>query len=302
MSRKPELVVKANAIVGEGPFWDGKENLLYWVDIANKKVHIHDPRAGTNREMAVGQLIGSAVLRDISTASAPQMIVGLEDGLFFLDLTSGKLTPIVDPEADKPGNRFNDGKCDALGRFWTGTQPSDGKGGATEERGVCALYRLDKGHTAKKMIGGVSISNGIAWSSDNKTMYYVDSRVMGVTAFDFDLETGDIRNRRQVIEIPPGHGAPDGMTIDDEGMLYVAEWDGYQVSKWSPKSGKLVDSITFPIAKITSCCFGGPKLNELYVTTACMGVKPDDDAQRDAGSVFRIPMDVSGAPSFRYAG
>ena len=302
MSRKPELVVKAQAIVGEGPFWDGKENLLYWVDIASKNLHIHDPRSGTNREMQVGQLIGSAVLRDAPAHGAPEMVVGLEDGLFFFDLASGKLTPIVDPEADKPVNRFNDGKCDAHGRFWTGTQPSDGKGGATEDRGACALYRLDKDHTAKRMVGGVSISNGIAWSRDNKVMYYIDSRVMGVAAFDFDLETGEIRNRRQVIEIPSDHGLPDGMTIDDEGMLYVCEWDGYQVGKWDPRSGKLVDSIKFPIAKVTSCCFGGPKLNELYITTACMGVKPGDEAQREAGSVFRVPMDISGAPSYRYAG
>jgi sugar lactone lactonase YvrE len=229
-------------------------------------------------------------------------VVALEDGFSFLDVRTGKLTPIADPEAHVPTNRFNDGKCDARGRFWAGTQPSDGKGGATDARGVAALYRLNPDQTVKKMVDGVSISNGIAWSPDNKVLYYVDSRIMGVAAFDFDLDTGEISNRRYPIEMPAGHGLPDGMTADDEGMLYIAEWDGYQVSRWDPGTGKCVDSIKFPIAKITSCCFGGPKLDELYVTTACLGVKPGDTDQKDAGSVFRVHMGTSGADSYRYAG
>jgi sugar lactone lactonase YvrE len=297
MKGKPELVVKAQAVIGEGPFWDSKDSILYWVDIAGRKLHIHDPKAGTNREVTLAQFIGSAAAR-----SSRELVVALEDGFFFLDLRSGKLTAIVDPEAHLPGNRFNDGKCDPRGRFWSGTQPSDGKGGATDARGGSALYCLDKDHKARKMVEGVSISNGIAWSPDSTVMYYIDSRIMAVAAYDFDLETGNVRNRRYPIEIPSDHGLPDGMTIDDEGMLYIAEWDGYQVSKWDPRSGRQVDSIRFPISKITSCCFGGPKLDELYVTTACLGVKPGDTAQGDAGSVFRIEMGVSGAESYRYAG
>ena len=297
MAGKPELVVKAQAVIGEGPFWDSSDSLLYWVDIAKKTLHIHDPGKGTNREIGVGQFIGSAAVR-----SSSELVVALEDGFFFLDLRTGKLTPIVDPEADVPTNRFNDGKCDARGRFWAGTQPSDGKGGATDARGVAALYRLDPDRRVTKMADGVSISNGIAWSPDNRTMYYVDSRIMGVAAYDFDLESGKISNRRYPIEIPGDHGLPDGMACDDEGMLYIAEWDGYQVSKWDPRTGKQAGSIRFPIAKITSCCFGGPRLDELYVTTACLGVKTGDTAQKEAGSVFRVRMDVSGADSYRFAG
>ena len=297
MKRKPELVVNAQAILGEGPTWDSKDGHQYWIDISGRNLHIHDPKARTNRQVDLGQFIGSAAVK-----STRELVVALEKGFFFLDLGSEKLTAIVDPEAHIPGNRFNDGKCDPRGRFWSGTQPSDGTGGATEQRGGSALYRLDKDHTVKKMVNGVSISNGIAWSLDNTVMYYIDSRVPAVAAYDFDLETGDIRNRRYPIEIPPGHGSPDGMTIDEEGMLYVAEWDGYQVSKWDPRSGKQVDSISFPIAKITSCCFGGPKLDQLYVTTARVGVKPADTAQGDAGSVFCIDVGVSGAESYRYAG
>jgi sugar lactone lactonase YvrE len=297
MKRKPELVVNTQAILGEGPVWDSKDALLYWLDIAGRKLHIHDPRAGTNREVRLGQFIGSAAVR-----SSRELVVALEKGFFFLDLDSEKLVPIVDPEAHVPGNRFNDGKCDPRGRFWSGTQPSDGEGGATDQRGGSALYRLDKDHAVKRMVDGVSISNGIAWSPDNTVMYYIDSRVSAVAAYDFDLETGDISNRRYPIEIPAGHGSPDGMTIDDEGMLYIAEWDGYQVSQWDPRTGRQVDSIKFPIAKITSCCFGGAKLDELYVTTARVGVKPGDAAQVDAGSVFRIAMGVTGAKCYRYAG
>jgi sugar lactone lactonase YvrE len=298
MAGKPELAVKAQAVIGEGPFWDKEDELLYWVDIAEKSLFIHDPEALTTREIAVGQFIGSAAARN-----SHELVVALEDGFFILDTRAGKLTAIADPEAHIPGNRFNDGKCDARGRFWAGTQPSDGKGDATEERDAAALYRLDPDRTVRKMIDGVSISNGIAWSPDNRIMYFIDSRIMGVAAFDFDLETGGIKNRRYPIVIPTaGHGVPDGMTRDDEGMLYIAEWNGYQVSKWNPKTGECVDSIKFPIAKITSCAFGGPRLDELFVTTARLGVRPDDEAQRDAGSVFRIHTDTSGAESHRYAG
>jgi len=297
MRTTPELVVDAHAVLGEGPFWEKDDRLLYWIDIAEKTLHVHDPAKGTNRQIAVRQFIGSAAAR-----SSQELVVALEDGFFFLDIGTGNLTAIADPESDIPGNRFNDGKCDARGRFWAGTQPSDGKGGATDDRGVAALYCLDADRTVRKMVDGVSISNGIAWHPDNKVMYYIDSRIRGVAAFDFDLETGTISNRRYPIEMPPGPGVPDGMTCDDEGMLYVAEWDGYQVSKWDPKKGACVDVIRFPIAKITSCAFGGPRLDELYVTTASLDVRPDDTAQRDAGGVFRVRMDVSGAESHRYAG
>jgi sugar lactone lactonase YvrE len=253
-------------------------------------LHVHDPQTGSDRGVSVGHLIGSAAVR-----SSHELVVALDNGFCFFDLDSGALTPIADPEAHIPANRFNDGKCDARGRFWAGTQSPDGVGGA-------ALYRLDRDRTVKKILDGVSISNGIAWSPDRTVMYYVDSKVMGVAAFDFDLETGEVRNRRYPIEIPPGNGVPDGMTIDDEGMLYVAHWDGYQISKWDPRSGKCVDTIKLPIAKVTSCAFGGPNLDELYITTARQDVRPDDDAQRDAGSVYRITMDVSGAEFYRYAG
>lgn len=297
MSGKLELAVKAQAVIGEGPVWDRKDSLLYWVDIAQKTLFIHDPAKGTSREINVGQFIGSAAVRNSN-----ELVIAVEDGFRFLDLRTGKQAPIVDPEAHIPGNRFNDGKCDARGRFWAGTQPSDGHGGATDARGGSALYRLDADQTVRTMVQGVSISNGIAWSPDATVMYYVDSQVRAVAAYDFDLETGAITNRRYPIELPPGPGSPDGMTIDDEGMLYVAEWDGYQVSKWDPGSGRCLDTIKFPIAKITSCAFGGPRLDELYVTTARLGVKPDDAGQRDAGSVFRVGLGVSGAESHRYAG
>jgi sugar lactone lactonase YvrE len=288
--RKPELVVKADAVIGEGPVWDTQNQLLYWVDIPGRMLHVHDPRAGTDRGLSVGHLIGSMALR-----SSHELVVALDNGFSFFDLDTGALTPIADPEAHIPANRFNDGKCDARGRFWAGTQTPDDSAGS-------ALYRLGRDRTVKKMLDSVSISNGIAWSPDNAVMYYIDSKVMGVAAFDFDLETGDIRNRRYPIEIPAGNGVPDGMTIDDEGMVYVAHWDGYQVSKWDPRSGKCLDTIRLPIAKVTSCAFGGPNLDELYITTARQDVKPGDDAQRDAGSVYRMKMDVSGAECHRYAG
>lgn len=292
-----ELLIDCKSIIGEGPCWDKQGQLLFWIDIAGKKVHIYDPKKNSNQTIETGQFVGCIALRESGGA-----ILALQNGFYFLDLGTEKLTPIIDPEKDLKMNRFNDGKCDCYGRFWAGTQSSDGAGGAGDAEGTASLYFLDTDRSVKKVFGNVSISNGITWSPDNKIMYYIDSKKKEVVAYNFIPESGKVSNKCQVIEIPEEHGIPDGMTTDEEGMLWIAEWDGYQVCRWDPNTGKLLRRIRLPVAKVTSCAFGGPCLDELYITTARMGVRPDDCSQHHAGGVFKINPGVRGVEFFKYGG
>lgn len=292
MSQSIELAVGAKATLGEGPCWDSEKKLLYWVDIMEKKVHIHDPRTGRNRAMNVGQHVGAAVLR-----KSGGMILATQQGFHALDLESGQLTPMVDPESHLEHNRFNDGKCDAAGRFWAGTM------GFTVSGPVGSLYSLETDGTVRAHLHDISCSNGIAWSPDNRTMYYIDTPTKQVAAFDYNLQTGDMSNKRTAVTIPDGEGAPDGMTIDSEGMLWVAHWGGHQVSRWNPHTGERIDSIPIPAAQVTSCVFGGEDLDVLYITTARVGL--DDEALEklpQSGGVFKYKTKVKGSPTYKYNG
>ena len=223
-------------------------------------------------------------------------MLALKNGFASLDLYTNKVTHIADPEK-RADNRFNDGKCDPAGRFWAGTLSYK----ESPEQG--ALYRLDKDLSAHRLVEKVTCSNGIVWSGDAKTMYYIDSPTMRVDAFDYDVETGSVSNRRTVISCEKGHGYPDGMAIDAEDKLWVAHWDGSAVRRWDPKTGKLLRSIELPATRITSCAFGGPKLDKLYVTSATTGL---DEATRKrlplAGGLFLVDPGTTGVLSAEFAG
>jgi sugar lactone lactonase YvrE len=205
---------------------------------------------------------------------------------------------IADPEAHLPGNRFNDGKCDPAGRFWAGTMRI-----AEDQVGAGSLYCLDRDLTVRKMWEGITIANGIAWSSDAKTMYYIDTPTCAVAAFDYDLATGSIANRREIIRTPKEAGFPDGMTIDAEGMLWVAYWQGWRVVRWDPSTGEMLATVELPVERVTAPWFGGPNLDELYITTARIGLSDEARAQQPlAGSLFRARVGVAGLPAFEFAG
>ncbi|MGC8612581.1 MAG: SMP-30/gluconolactonase/LRE family protein, partial [Athalassotoga sp.] len=257
-----------------------------------KKAHIYDPVTKTDKAIEVGQYIGSIVPRKSGGA-----VVAMHHGLYFLNTNDEKLTFISDPEESKVENRFNDGKCDAFGRFLVGTMHFE------EKEPTGSLYCLEIDHSIKTMLGDVTISNGIAWSPDNRTMYYIDSPTKRVDAFDYDIESGSISNRRTVIKIPDNSGVPDGMTSDSEGMLWIAHWGGWQVSRWDPRTGKQIDVIHVPAEMVSSCVFGGTSLDELYITTAKRGLRGKDlKKQPDAGGIFRIKVNVKGMPTYKYAG
>lgn len=288
-----ELALDARALLGEGPIWDARGQVLYWVDISGAKVHVHDPATGEDRAIDVGQPVGTVVPR-----RSGGVMVALRDGFAALDLDTGALNMIVDPEAHLPQNRFNDGKCDPAGRFWAGTMRI-----AEDQKGAGSLYRLDPDLSVHKMWGNITVANGIAWSLDAKTMYYIDTPTRVVVAFQYDLATGAIANPREVVHTPRDAGFPDGMTIDAEGMLWVAYWDGWQVIRWDPATGEALAAIKLPVARVTAPWFGGPNLDELYITSARTGL---DEAvlakQPHAGSIFRAKPGVRGLPAFEFTG
>ncbi|PFZ04736.1 SMP-30/gluconolaconase/LRE domain protein [Bacillus pseudomycoides] len=288
MLGKLELVIDAKATLGEGPSWDSKKHLLYWVDILEKKVHIYDRINGKNKSISLGQMVGSVVPR-----KSGGMVLALENGFYFLNPVTEEMEAIYDPESHLEENRFNDGKCDPCGRFWAGTTDSIGINGKG------ALYCLNTSLHIKKKLEEVSTSNGLAWSPDHMYMYFIDTPTRKVVRFDYDVHTGHIENPQDVIVIPKEEGLPDGMTIDEEGMLWIAHWGGSKVSRWNPKSGKQLLSIPIPALYVTSCTFGGSNLNELYITTARMN-NTNPEIYPNAGGVFRMKTNIKGCPTYQF--
>lgn len=285
-----ETVTDIVSRLGEGPIWYREK--LYWVDIVGKRVHVYEPASRSARTIEVGYMVGTVVPR-----LAGGLVVALENGFAFLDEDSGAVTPIIDPEADQPGNRFNDGKCDPAGRFWAGTMSLHGKARAG------ALYMLDREGMAHERLEGITTSNGICWSLDYRTMYYIDTPTQEVVAFDFDMAAGLITNARSIIKIDAAEGHPDGMTIDERGHLWIALWDGGAVVCHDPTSGRRLAKVEVPASRATACAFGGPHLDELYITSASVGLTDEQRQQQPlAGRLFRTNVGVGGVPAFAFAG
>ena len=293
MTVTAELFLDTQSILGEGPIWDSQKQVLYWVNIEEHLVLITDPAADETRTIDVGQRVGTVVPHTENS-----VMLALHNGFARLDLDSEKLTFINDPEAELLTNRFNDGKCDPAGRFWAGTMGFTGPRGAHG-----SLYRMDADHSVHKMFDGVTTSNGIVWSHDKSTMYYIDTPLGRVDAFDYDDASGDISNRRTAVTIPDGQGYPDGMTIDANDNLWVAHWGGHRISCWDPQRAELLETVMVPAPQVTACAFGGPNLDQLYITTARNGL---DDATLaeypHAGSLFLAAPGARGVPAFAFKG
>lgn len=284
-----ELLIDAKAIIGEGPIWDEEKQKLLWIDIMGKSLYVYDPANGRNQHYDVGQYVGTVVpWRD------NELMLAVQDGFASYNLDTKQLHLITDPEADKPHNRFNDGKCDPAGRFWAGTMALNSP---TNEG---SLYCLDTDYSVSKKLSNVAISNGIIWSLDSKTMYYIDSLARNVRAYDYDIDTGDIRHERILIEIPKEFGVPDGMTIDEEGMLWIAQFHGGRVCRWHPDTGEILQTIHLPASCITACAFGGENLETLFITSAALESGIPGEPQ--AGGLFSIKPGVCGVPAFRFGG
>ena len=277
--RKIEVKVACDTVasLGEGAVWDYKNNRLLWIDIPEGKVFIFTPSDGKNKEIKVGKTIGTVV-----PCEKNKVVVALADGIYELDLETEKLTFLCSPENPPvEGNRFNDGKCDALGRLWVGTMDTK------EETGKAGLYIVKGNGEYQQVLKNVIVSNGICWSLDNKKMYYHDSPLRTISAFDCDLEKSILSERKEIVKMPEGMGNADGNTIDDTGMVWVANWGGACVSRWDPHTGQLLQKIDVPAYNVASVAFGGENLDDLYITTTSIRM-PEDKVSLypDAGKLF----------------
>jgi sugar lactone lactonase YvrE len=286
-----DLFVDAHATLGEGPVWDDAERCLWWVDILEGIVHRTAIDTADDERIPVGQYVGAVGLR-----TGGGLVAAVRDGFAMFDPGSGRLEVVADLQDEGRTLRMNDGKVDPGGRFWAGMMAVDHRPGAG------TLYRLDADLTASPMVQRTSISNGLDWSPDGSTMYYIDSTPRRVDRFAYDAATGAIADRTTLIPIRDGAGFPDGMTVDAEGFLWVALWDGWGVERYAP-DGRLDRRVEVPAAQASSCAFGGAELDLLFITTAQEGFPPGGEREQPhAGGVFVCRPGVRGRPPFRFAG
>jgi sugar lactone lactonase YvrE len=277
-----ELVADARADLGEGPLWDARSGVLSWVDLTAGRVHLSAADGGLVRTHEVEAPVGAAL-----PAGGGGYLLADGSGLTLLS-EAGDTTPVLAMFGDTPGLRCNDAKCDPAGRAWVGTV---GHGLAP---GVGALSRIDAGPRATGLLTGLTVANGIGWSPDARTMWFVDSADPRVLGYDFDPATSALGPCRATVEIRTPEGVPDGLCVDDEGCIWVALWDGRAVHRYTP-DGRLDATVTVPAARVTSCAFGGPDLSTLYITTARTGLSDDDlRDQPYAGGLFAVTPGVTG--------
>lgn len=284
MNASLQPVLAARARLGECPVWDPDREVLDWIDVYNHRVHQFDPSNGGDRYFDTGDVVSAIVL-----AGTDRLLLALSDKLALLHLENGKVEPLCRIEHPHPGTRLNDGKCDPQGRFWIGSM--------SETADQAALYRYDLDGSLHVMETGLTISNGLGWSPDGMTFYLTDSPKRRIYAYQFDGETGSIRDRRVLIELDDEGVEPDGLTIDRQGHVWAALWNGWCVVHFDP-NGRELERLSMPVRYPTSVTFGGPDLTDLYVTSASVGLS-QKQIQRElhAGDVFRVSVPTQGLPA-----
>lgn len=271
--------------LGEGPLWSGRENALYWVDILGKRLNRLSLATGAIDEWVMPEMIGWVIERE----HVPGFVAGLRSGLALLSLDPFGIQLIATPEPDRPGNRMNDAKADAAGRIWAGTMPLNG------DTPTGAFYRLDPDRTVTRVDDGYRIANGPAISADGAWLFHTDSGAHSIYRFAI-RDDGALGSRELFAAIDPALGAPDGMTIDADGRLWVAIWGGGRVVRFTP-DGRIEREIALPASQITSCTFSGATLDRMFITSASIGV---DEAE--GGALFEVDPGCRGLPTLRYGG
>ncbi|HEX4883943.1 MAG TPA: SMP-30/gluconolactonase/LRE family protein [Casimicrobiaceae bacterium] len=282
---------EARTTVGETPVFDAQANRLYWIDVRETPaIHALDLGSGREAHWPLREDIGS-----IAPAPGGRLVAGLRSGFAFFDPSDGTLSPILDPEADRPANRMNDGKCDPSGRFWcTSMNPESGTADGS-------LYVLDGALRCRRLHGGYFTPNGLAWSPDGRTMYCSDTRRGLIEAFTFDATSGALGERRVFADVSALPGGPDGATVDADGYLWSAQFDGGCLIRYDPHGG--IDRVVrLPVTKPASCAFGGPGYRDLFVTTAMRGLSESQRrAEPLAGRVLVLDVGVAGLPPVAFA-
>ncbi|HSE79036.1 MAG TPA: SMP-30/gluconolactonase/LRE family protein [Alphaproteobacteria bacterium] len=289
-----ECVVDARAEIGEGPVWDERRRVLFWVDISGRILHCFDPSSGDDRVISLPEEIGCVAL----CLRGEGLIAAMKSGFARLDAASGELEYLHDPEADRPGNRFNDGACDTGGRLWAGTMKMD----ETRAQPIGALYRFGPVGACLRILDGLWTPNGLAFSPDGRTMYLSDSHpsVRTIWALDYDPGNGVASNRRTFFDTRTLAGRPDGGAVDADGCYWMAGVGGWQLVRFTP--GGIVDRIIdMPVEKPTKIAFGGPRLDVMYVTSIGRGIAREARLRQPyAGGLFAVEAGVAGLPANRF--
>ena len=292
MSEAQPVPGTTHCILGEGPIWhDGH---LYSVDILGHKVLIYDPADQREQVIETDGMVGTVV-----PDANGKVVAATMDRVERIDAATGERETLCEIEADNPGTRLNDGKCDPRGRLWVGTLD------LPEEAPNGSLYRVDADHSVTRVYGGVTVSNGLVWSADRRTMYYIDSPRRCVMAFAYDDDSGALSGERVALDFETlgVRGYPDGMTIDAEGRLWVCRWAGWGITCFDPVAETVVTELDLPVANVTACAFGGDDLGDLYVTTARKGLSDEEkEAQPLAGRTFVLRPGATGVPASVFAG
>jgi sugar lactone lactonase YvrE len=287
-----EIAWQDRAEVGEGPVWDSSDGTLLWIDIGNNLIQRFDPVAHTNSAVVVEQGVSAAVF-----AKRGGLLIATTEGLAFATIDDGVAdVEVITAVETSSSNRMNDGKCDPEGRFWVGSMTHDGSPASG------SLYRVDPDLSVHPLLGGVGTGNGLGWSPDTSTMYFIDSPTRVVRVFDYDPASGEATDGRDMtLRLPNDVATPDGLSIDTDGNLWIALWEGSAVHCYAP-DGSLLEVIEVPARRVTSCCFGGEGLTDLYITSAALDLTDAEIEATHAGSVFRARPGVAGVPVSGFAG
>ncbi len=284
------LVWEIQAVLGEGPLWVERENAVYWVDIMSSQVHRYALADGGKTSWTFPFAVTS-----LSPRRDGGFIGTLHDGFAEINFDALSAKPIALPEADKPGNRFNDGKVDSSGRYWAGTMDIE-QAGATG-----SLYRLDPDLSARKVDSDYIICNGPTFNLDNTIIYHTDSIRRTIYALDIGAD-GSLSNKRVFAQFDEADGVPDGMTTDSEGCVWAAHFGGARITRFSP-AGEILQAVPIPALNITSCAFAGAELDTLYITSARFNMPAEESANYPlAGSLFSYRPGVKGLPTPLFAG
>lgn len=286
-----DCVVHNRDILGEVPLWSAREQRLYWIDVRRPALQAYDPASGRTERFDLPELVGSFCERQ-----SGGMLVALKSGLYDFDPATGRLDAWLDVEPALPNNRLNDGKCDRQGRFWVGSM-NDG-----DRLPTGSMYRIDAGRRHDAMWDGITIPNSLAFSPDGRRMYFADTPSLKIMAYEFDVEDGVPHTPRLFRDMASHPGRPDGATVDVDGCLWSAEVHGSRVVRYTP-DGAIDQVVQLPVTGVTSCAFGGPQLDTLYITTATQRLDEAELARQPlAGALFAARVGTQGVPETPFRG